>query len=840
MKLEHLTIRGFMTSFQGKTVTVDFNALPSGLIAIVGTNGAGKTTLLEAAPAGLYRQLMSREGDLKTYAQDRDSTIESWWRVSDQMYRSVLTVDGIRGTASAALQNADLAKPLNDGKVSTYDTAVADVFPPLHVFKASAFATQNKSGSFVKASKKERRDIFAAFLGVDRLIAMSETAKACAAAVDQVRVKVKAAIDVLERDTAAGVVEETRRQKAALEQLAGEAAADRTRLTEAIARAEQDLAQLSDQVAAHAAATDRVTVAGQALHERHTALDDQVAADTEAARKEAQDRTAIEEGYQAKSAALNTRVLAAAATEAAELKRLADGLRAKLADIDAKLAGNKQIQDMAADIRAAVAEIENLSSDRADLGVLVQGYVERDRELAQQLTEAERAISAFAKPEAELLRARGDAALVQRVPCGGRGEYAGCELLVNAKAAEGRIAELEATIATMVDVVATRDRLVAEKNTAVEGYLAAKAKDADLWKRLEQLQQTAKYADKLAASTARIEELHTQRADAEASTARFIAEARARHEAASQQRLEERAALDRDYADATARHQRRVDDRLELSRRKRALLQQQLDVAAAEYQTAKTELDALTNGHTRAAALQATLAALRTDRDTAVTVQATAEADAAAVTKRLAELETKAQQLQVLRGRLAKLDQELVDWQLLQKALDRDGLPNLEIDQAGPAISATANEILADCFGPRFSLELVTQVPRADGKGMKEEFTVLVTDNAHGGVQRDISDLSGGEEVIIDEALKNAIAITVNERSQTPMRTCFRDETTGALTKENTQRYVQMLRKVQAIGGFHQILFISHDPDAYALADAQIRVAGGAVTTVLPPYSEAA
>jgi len=115
-----------------------------------------------------------------------------------------------------------------------------------------------------------------------------------------------------------------------------------------------------------------------------------------------------------------------------------------------------------------------------------------------------------------------------------------------------------------------------------------------------------------------------------------------------------------------------------------------------------------------------------------------------------------------------------------------------------------------------------------------------VTDNENGGVVRDIRDLSGGEQVIVAEALMNAIAIYVNERSATPMRTIFRDETTGALGKENTQRYVQMLRKVLEIGGFHQILFISHDPDAYVLADAQIHVAGGTATPVLPPYREAA
>lgn len=113
-------------------------------------------------------------------------------------------------------------------------------------------------------------------------------------------------------------------------------------------------------------------------------------------------------------------------------------------------------------------------------------------------------------------------------------------------------------------------------------------------------------------------------------------------------------------------------------------------------------------------------------------------------------------------------------------------------------------------------------------------------DNENGGAVRDIRDLSGGEQVIVAEALMNSVALYVNERSQTPMRTIFRDETTGALNKENTQRYIQMLRKVLELGRIHQILFISHDPDAFNLADAQIRIEGGKATPIMPPYREAA
>jgi exonuclease SbcC len=120
---------------------------------------------------------------------------------------------------------------------------------------------------------------------------------------------------------------------------------------------------------------------------------------------------------------------------------------------------------------------------------------------------------------------------------------------------------------------------------------------------------------------------------------------------------------------------------------------------------------------------------------------------------------------------------------------------------------------------------------------MKDDFSIRVLDNQRGGESRDIADLSGGEQVIVAEALSNAICIYVNTRSAMPVRTCWRDETTGALDPENAARYLAMLRKVQVLGGFHHIVFISHNADAAAQADAQIQVHDGTATIVCPPYA---
>lgn len=208
-----------------------------------------------------------------------------------------------------------------------------------------------------------------------------------------------------------------------------------------------------------------------------------------------------------------------------------------------------------------------------------------------------------------------------------------------------------------------------------------------------------------------------------------------------------------------------------------------------------------------------------------------------------AALDTAREQLQrdlLKRNALAKEEDSWLstafEWNVLAKAFGREGLPVLEIDAAGPAVSDLCNDLLHSCFGSsRFTVELVTQQPKTDGTGMKEIFELKVHDSEQGG-ERDLTDLSGGEQVIVDEALKSAIALFVNQQNTFPMETCWRDETTGALDPENALRYIALLRRLQERGGYEKVVFVSHNPDATALADAQLAVADGAVTVRYPPF----
>ncbi|MFA5021143.1 MAG: AAA family ATPase [Patescibacteria group bacterium] len=172
----------------------------------------------------------------------------------------------------------------------------------------------------------------------------------------------------------------------------------------------------------------------------------------------------------------------------------------------------------------------------------------------------------------------------------------------------------------------------------------------------------------------------------------------------------------------------------------------------------------------------------------------------------------------------AKQDQ--AEWKLLAKGLGKDGIQALEIDSAGPEVSAIANDLLRECFGTRFSISFETTRLSGDGEKSIEVFDVLVRDNDE---TRKVENLSGGEKVILSEAISLAIAIFNTKKTGVKFETLFRDETAGALDPENAQKYILMLRKALVVGGFHQVIFIAQQPEVWQQADNKIYVHDGTI-----------
>lgn len=177
---------------------------------------------------------------------------------------------------------------------------------------------------------------------------------------------------------------------------------------------------------------------------------------------------------------------------------------------------------------------------------------------------------------------------------------------------------------------------------------------------------------------------------------------------------------------------------------------------------------------------------------------------------------------------MAPLERDLADWRFLSRGLGREGVQALELDAAGPRVSALANELLADAYGPRFQLRFETQAAKADGRGVKETFDVVVVDSERGR-EGNGEDLSGGEKVIVGEALGLAVGLFHAQAGGVALGTVVRDETVGALDPENAERYLAMLRAFLRVGRVHQLLFVAHSPQLVELADAVVRVNDGRI-----------
>jgi exonuclease SbcC len=54
--------------------------------------------------------------------------------------------------------------------------------------------------------------------------------------------------------------------------------------------------------------------------------------------------------------------------------------------------------------------------------------------------------------------------------------------------------------------------------------------------------------------------------------------------------------------------------------------------------------------------------------------------------------------------RSVRVENELGNWNLFARCMSNDGLIALAIDDAGPALSALANDLLLSCYGPRFTV----------------------------------------------------------------------------------------------------------------------------------------
>jgi exonuclease SbcC len=183
---------------------------------------------------------------------------------------------------------------------------------------------------------------------------------------------------------------------------------------------------------------------------------------------------------------------------------------------------------------------------------------------------------------------------------------------------------------------------------------------------------------------------------------------------------------------------------------------------------------------------------------------------------------TRARGAQAARSRavLACIEGELGWWNLLAKALGNDGVIALCVDDAGPALSALANDLLLACYGPRFTVSIRTLLETGKGE-QKEGFDIVVHDGETG-QSKSVGLMSGGERTWVEACLTRAIALYLAQHTGRRYTTLFSDEADGALDPERKRMFMAMKREVLRLGGYEREFFVSQTPELTAMADAVI------------------
>lgn len=773
MRLETLRIKGFGPFKQELAIDFARDYGDAKLVAITGENGAGKTTMLELGiPGAMFRSTPTR-GSLTELATTRDAMLEVGL-VNGQPWTIRHLVDRVSGKAEAVVLDAAGAAVLPDAKVRSFDAWAAKHLPSPEVLFTSIFGAQGADG-FLGMKPGERKAVLLRCLGIERFEGLAERARERAKAQ-------KTKIETLEARMAD---ERGRQSENGL--AAGVLAVKRDELAVLLLQVKSvrsDLAIAEADAAASAEARRLATEAAERRVQLSTAL--QNAQTQKAAIEQRIANCRAEVGAAAK--------IRAAAAELAVLDAAVAELRVELSQLEGQVANAEAEHTAARELLAAIR------SEKRDAEERIQRLTER---LADE-GKVSRAAAALPERRAALEAARAEVARLEQASQKLDDQrFAGADERIswlrhglaeissgssNARnIASARLAADDDVARAAAEAPA---RLAATKRALGEaraGVAPIEREVIDLERLAARAPEFASARTELAAARAALPALMQRETDADG-------RAKAAHEACEpiratvQRKLSESYKLrgERDPVAALAvRVERLAKAETMLGEREKQLANTIDEIAHFEAQISATPEPAPPSPAPDVAAYRKAV------EDTERSLREAAAAVARAEQHHEADLASVAR-LGELQAERAGLDEELADWNRVAADLGRDGLQAQLIDAAIPELNHVANELLHEAFGPRFTVDVRTQALDAKGKRTLETLDVVVIDTVNGR-EALAETYSGGERVIIQEALSLALTVLACRQNGVEQPTLIRDESGAALSEGRAAQWIAML-----------------------------------------------
>lgn len=179
-----------------------------------------------------------------------------------------------------------------------------------------------------------------------------------------------------------------------------------------------------------------------------------------------------------------------------------------------------------------------------------------------------------------------------------------------------------------------------------------------------------------------------------------------------------------------------------------------------------------------------------------------------------------------LKERRGELASGMGDYEAIARIYGKNGVQPLLIDAAMPELEALARGFLASICGRKFDVSFTTQRETNKGKGIKETLDIIIADLTTG-QKRDIANFSGGEKVVLSQAIRMAMSVFQAQKSRKPWQTFFLDESLGELDEINAEKFLKAITELTA--WFSRVLYISHSRDLTTQAKRQVKVQDGII-----------
>lgn len=806
MKPSKLFLKGFAGIVSGcrkSQITLDLSIIPewATLVALVGKNGQGKTTILDNLHP--YRLMPSRCKGLKP------SSFSYWDEIAEPLAQKQLdwSHDGVsyrsdlvfRTTGKTNSQQAFLHRwtgndwvPLvladgttSDGSVATYDRCIESILGRPEVFFTTQFAAHRRKmlGDYEHADVKS---LLSAWLGHDELLRDSASAAEVASLLREKLGEVQAQIrDGAELRAAANAArEEVQQLGASVRAKVG-----------MLAQAERDVQNLRARIVE----LDTEAAGYQRVDEQRKQWRELIEAE--------QRRTATRVSELRDQAAKQTSALKQRDAEAdRSIKALRQEIteaEARLTTIDKRIAEEKTVRD-------AAGQVVPLQSKRTTLTGSLDGIRQQVVTLRPYRTKASVLNADLARVKTEG-QATGErvaqletvAALADRVPCSGMELATSCELLKDAREARAKLTKVTTDLAQQRTQYSAINNELKSAGVQVAKLDALEVQDAQVRDELDAVIRSLDRLVPLASQTQLIDEakkarpgivklLTAKQADLE------------RHETARKSIAAEVEAAMAACTSAIAE------------------VQQALQLVVGGYQEKLQNLPAGADATVREGVVKALSQA-----DAHVLASkaeiAQLQANQVQVHERIGRAEAGVAELGPLAHVAERLGREIEAWELASQALGRDGLVAFSIDDAGPGIAAIANDLMAVCYGGRYSVRFETQRALRSGS-LREGFEIMVLD-VEDGRERPVQKLSGGQSVYVNDCLMRAVALYLTGAARFHSDTLFSDETDGLLDEEKKRQLILLKRRVLELGKYSREYFVTQTKEIQGLADYVINVA---------------